>query len=144
VGDKERVARLHIYIGLTRLAQGDLDNAAKDFQIGLNLYRELEQPAGIALALVAYARLAEVRRQMQIAARLFGAASQPQELLAISFMWPASPVLYQREIAQARERFAGTPWRHHWLEGERMAHEQAITLALQAHDDSTDLKWIRG
>ena len=132
VGDRERVARLHVYIGLTHLVQGDSERAAADFKIGLDLYCELEQPAGVALALAAHARLAEAHRQMALAATLFGVASVPQELLAVSILWPASPVIYQREIAQARERFAATPWMQHWHDGERMTHEQALSAVRRA------------
>lgn len=130
VGDLERIARLHIYIGLIRLAQGNSDHIAADFRYGLTLYRELGQPAGIGMALAGFAALAESRKQPERAARMFGAASQWCDMLPVSILWPACGVIYERELALARSRLCSAELLSAWAEGESLTLDQAVVYAL--------------
>jgi tetratricopeptide (TPR) repeat protein len=129
VGDRERLSRLHIYIGLTHLAQGKHELAAQHFAVGLDVYRELGQPAGLALALAAYARLAEALGEQKRSAQLYGTASTctQLEIMSSSILWPASAVVFQREIADARARLSGLLTNHAWHDGQRLTLTQAIT-----------------
>jgi tetratricopeptide (TPR) repeat protein len=129
VGDRERIARLQIYIGLTHLVQGSQELAAQHFAVGLDVYRELGQPAGLALCLAAYARLAESRNQLDRSALLYGAASTctQLELMSASVLWPASAVVFQREIASAHARHSHLPSTHAWQDGKRLTLMQALT-----------------
>lgn len=104
VGDIERIARLHTFIGYTKLAQGETQFVDHDFRFGLNLYQKLEQPAGIALSMAAFAALAEAKSQPERAARLYGVASVPCDRVALSMLWPSITVIFSREIEAARQR----------------------------------------
>ena len=130
VGDIERIARLHTFIGLTKLAQCEMQSIAADFHYGLDLYRKLEQPAGIALSLIAFAALANAQGQHERAAKLSGVASVPQDIVALSILWPSITVIFNREIDAAWRRYSETEWKSSWVEGEQMMQAQAIELIL--------------
>lgn len=130
VGDIERIARLHTFIGYTKLEQGEVQFVDRDFRFGLDLYRKLQQPAGIALSMVAFAALAEAKNQPERAARLCGAASVPYDRVALSMLWPSTTVIFDREIEAKRHQYAKSEWKAAWVEGEHMSQAQAIGYAL--------------
>jgi tetratricopeptide (TPR) repeat protein len=130
VGDIGRMAHLYILIGYTHLAQGDHSAALISFQHGLNLFRQLDQPAGIAMALCGFARLVEVKGQLERAACLFGTTGMPRDMQSVAILWPATRVIYDQQMAAARSQYAETEYAAAWVEGERMTLDEAVAYAL--------------
>jgi non-specific serine/threonine protein kinase len=122
----ERVARLHVLIGYTLLARHDPSGAAETIERGLRLYQELDQPAGIALALGAWATLEQACDHHERAARLFGAAAAPRDVLLAWLVNPANRVIQDRQVQRARARYAGTPLEAAWAAGEAMSLDEAV------------------
>jgi non-specific serine/threonine protein kinase len=135
-GDVERVARLHILLGYTHLAKGNLAGATTAIERGVTLYIEADQPAGLMMGLAAFGSLAVALGHSERAARIFGAAAAPRDTLLLWFINPASRVIYEHEIALARSRLGGKLFVAAWAEGERMTLDQAIEFAR----DATSLK----
>ncbi|MCL4506638.1 MAG: tetratricopeptide repeat protein [Chloroflexi bacterium] len=125
VGDVERVARLHILIGYTRIAKGDLASAHVIIERGLTLYREADQPAGMVLALTALGTLALAQGHAERAARIFGAAAAPRDMLLSFSICPANSVIQNHEIAAARSQLS-VLYKAAWEEGMTLTLDQAL------------------
>jgi tetratricopeptide (TPR) repeat protein len=142
IGDLHRVAQLHLLLGRALLAQGDLPGAAATLRRGLELYRELGQPAGVAQALLAAGALAEARGHRERTARLCAAGAAVPSRLLLSIhtvtLSPAEVVLYEREVAAARNRYSTPEFANDWAAGEEMTLEQAAEYALADGGESGD------
>ncbi len=131
VGDVERVARLHVLGSLLHIARGDLAGALLSIERGLALYREANQPAGMVLALTALGALALAQGHAERAARIFGAAAAPRDLLLSFLICPANGIMQNRLIAAARGQLS---WKYKtaWDEGAAMALDQIFDYVRDA------------
>ncbi|GEM_PF-2239227 len=132
VGDVERVARLHVLIGLTHITKGNLAGALASINRGLTQYQEAGQPAGIMLALAALASLAVSQGHTDRAARILGAAMAPRDTLLMWLISPASRVIYDHEIALGRSMLGDKLFASALAEGEGMSLSQAAEYARDA------------
>jgi predicted ATPase len=130
VGDARQTARLQVLAGYTRLAQGDVTGASATFGQGLALFRELGHWDGLDLALAGVGALAEARGQDERATRLFAAAAVPPPVLFPD--WPADRIIFEREVAAARQRYDSPAFAAAWAEGQAMTMDQAVAYALHA------------
>src|SRR5206468_7084696 len=101
LGEPRLVSGLLINLGCAARFQGDYCRAAALFAEALAMYREMEQPRGIALALAGFAGVAAGMGQPEQAARLLGAT---EALLASigAAMWPADRLDHERNLTAAR------------------------------------------
>jgi tetratricopeptide (TPR) repeat protein len=128
-GDLAYVGWLHLLIGRALRQQGNLVSAWHNCRRSLDLYTELGAIRWISWTLVELGQLVEARGQLARVARIMGAASVTRDPF-LGFM-PTERLLYERGMAAARERYAGTEYAAAWAEGEHMTLEQAVAYALQ-------------
>src|SRR5262249_35860897 len=115
-------------MGRLAYAQGDEQRAAACYRESLALFRELEGKRLVSVCLEGLAGLAEVRKQPERAARLFGAA----EALRESGGRPLPPVYradYDKAVAAARAQLDPASWAAAWAAGRALPLEQAIAEA---------------
>jgi ATP/maltotriose-dependent transcriptional regulator MalT len=121
---------LHI-LAQVALAEGDLEEATRLFQEGLEVSVELGEESSVAFYLQGIAAVAARRDEPIRAARLWGAAEALLERIeAISFAHTPDRSDYERQVAEARERFDDEVWRMAWAEGRAMTKEAAVAEAL--------------
>jgi predicted ATPase/DNA-binding XRE family transcriptional regulator len=121
---------LHI-LAQVALAEGELDDAARLFEEGLEVSVELGEESSVAFYLQGIAAVAARRGDPIRAARLWGAAEVLLEgIEAIAFAHTPDRSVYDRQVAEARERLDEATWRRAWAEGRAMTKDAAVAEAL--------------
>ena len=121
---------LHI-LAQVALAEGNLDDATRLFEEGLEVSVELGEESSVAFYLQGIAAVAARRDEPIRAARLWGAAEVLLEAIeAIAFAHTPDRSVYERQVAEARERLDEEVWRRAWTEGRAMTKEAAVAEAL--------------
>jgi predicted ATPase/class 3 adenylate cyclase/DNA-binding CsgD family transcriptional regulator len=125
-------------LAYSRLNEGDADGAAALFQESLVLNRQAERRPGMILGLVGLAGVASVRRQLQRAARLLGAATALLDATRAT-LDTTDRRDYDRIVANVRDQLDEASFATAWAAGQAMPIAQAIVYALEPLPEITPL-----
>jgi non-specific serine/threonine protein kinase len=128
VGDKYHIAGLQCSLAKAALHRGDNERALILYKEGLILRREMGDKPGVAECLEGLAGIAGSQRDHGKATRLMGAAEALRQ--TAYRRWPADQVVYDRDVASARNALGESAFAATWAEGSAMALNQAIEFAL--------------
>ncbi len=115
--------------GLLRVLQGADAPAARDFARALQLCRESGEPLPVADALTGLAAIAARRADMELAARLSGAADAQRVFQAVGVL---ELRLRQQVIDPARAPGGEAAWARAWTAGNSLTFDQAIAVGVDA------------
>jgi tetratricopeptide (TPR) repeat protein len=133
LGDKHDVGRCLHDLGQAAAWQGDYKLARAYFEESATLLQELGDRRNLVKCVEGLARIAVAHRQMDRAARLFGASEAVREKLGTPL--PASyRANYERTIAALTAQVDEEQMEKWWAEGRAMTFEQAIEYALENPD----------
>ena len=96
----------------------------------LGISRELADRRGIADALFAFARLSARQKNVEQAARLWGAEQRLREEIGLTIP-PAGQEDYEKQVSALREALGDEAFSVAWAEGRALTMEQAIEYALK-------------
>jgi len=116
-------------MGLLRRSEGDYSRALQMFQESLQLSFEQESQQGIVNCLGAIAGLAAMRKQPEIAVRLFAVTEKLREEIG-NKMGQADLQEYETYLQLARSQLDETAFSASWKDGHTMSTKQAIKEAL--------------
>jgi predicted ATPase/DNA-binding XRE family transcriptional regulator len=134
---REVGARDALYLTLQALAtvaraEGDHERAVRLFGEGLSLSAEVEDRSSLAYYLQGLAAIAASEGELARAARLWGGAEALLESTEIvAYAHAPDRSLYQRQVANARERLDAAAWEAAWAEGRMMTLEEMVAEALE-------------
>jgi hypothetical protein len=126
VGDLHGVAWTQMSIGWAAFALGDLTLAETSFQTSLKLHADSDVYCS-SHALVGLAEIMRRRDDLARAGVLFGAAARFSEQETVDFV----PFRKFGVVDTARGLLGNPLFAEAWAEGEAMALEQAIAIALE-------------
>jgi tetratricopeptide (TPR) repeat protein len=122
---------LHALATVAR-AEGDHERAVRLFGEGLSLSAEVEDRSSLAYYLQGLAAIAASEGELARAARLWGGAEALLESTEIvAYAHAPDRSLYQRQVANARERLDEAAWEAAWAEGRMMTLEEMVAEALE-------------
>jgi len=116
-------------MGLLRRSEGDYDRALQMFQESLRLSAEQASRQGVVNCLGAIAGLAAMRKQPEIAVRLFAFTEQLRAEIG-NKMGQADQHEYEACLQLARDQLGGEAFGALWADGQAMGMEQATAEAL--------------
>ena len=115
--------------GLLHVLQGADAAAARDFARALELCRANGEPLPVAEALTGIAAIAVRRGDMQLAARLSGAADAQRVFQAVGIV---ELRLREHVIDPARAPGEAAAWGRAWTAGNSLTFDQAIAVGIHA------------
>jgi tetratricopeptide (TPR) repeat protein len=129
IGDRRFRARCLGYLGVAALLENDADRAQALFRQSLTVFRDLEEPGGMAEALSGLAAVAAASGRSEEAARLAGAGERVRQTVGAREL-PLERRIAERYLGPAAEILGPSIWAEAWREGVELATEVAVTLAL--------------
>ncbi len=130
-GDSWGVAAPTVRLGHLAFRAGSIDEAAGRFSEGLAILREVGDPMFTSRALDGLAMIAQIRGELQHAARLFGASDQLRETHGITIFYLEQPH-HDQAIAALREALGQQEFQRLHAEGATAALDDIIDMALTA------------
>jgi predicted ATPase len=120
-------------LGRAALGSGDCAEARKLFVASLRLSRQVDDKWGIAECLEGLAGVAVALGADERAARLFAAASSLRERIGATTP-PVDREEHERRATPSLRRLGEEAWAAAWKDGEAMALDQAVEVALETPD----------
>jgi non-specific serine/threonine protein kinase len=114
--------------------QGDCDHAFALTKQSIARCQELGERSMAAMCLQQFAGIAVVRRQLEKAARLYGAAEELREAVGYPIEAIDRP-FYDQDVAALRAQLDPATLADAWAAGRRLTLEQATHLALEETPD---------
>ncbi len=139
MGDRLGICTAFFSLAQLALVTGDYDTASCRFMEGIRLSQEMGDRLSVAHSLQGLAVIAGARGDADRAARLLGIAEgiiQAVGLRGHSY-YQATPLLYERTIAQVRAGVAEETYVRAQAEGRAMLLEQAVQFALDGDCSSS-------
>ena len=120
-------------LGWVAMRERDWDRAIARLGESLEVRREIGDKGGSAWCLERLAGVAMAQGQVEKAVRLFGAATVLRSSIG-SVIDPADQARYKKNLNTLRAKLGGKRYKAAWDEGRAMTMEQAITYALENHN----------
>jgi tetratricopeptide (TPR) repeat protein len=117
-------------LGIIAWHQGEFSTAHSFLKRAILMFQELQHDDGIARCLEEFAATANAERQLEKAARLFGAAEVLRESIACPIE-PSDQAHYNACVAALRRAAGQEAFDRGREEGRRMAQERAVAYALE-------------
>ncbi len=141
IGDKGGCAHTLFIMGQLALKQGDYEPATRFYKESLVLRQETGEKEGIAAAMEGLASIAGAQGQAKRAAQIFGAAAALRNSMGAP-LTPIERVSHERTVSAVRTQLNNPAFAKAWAEGQAMALEQAVEVALQIQEQVTSKQVI--
>ena len=130
IGNRSGEASNLLSLGSVAIGRGDYAEVQRRYADALVIFAALEDERTTAIVLEGFANLSARKAQPERSARLYGAAERLRESIGASLM-PAMQEEHDRYVAGARATTDAAAFDAAWAEGDALALERAIELALE-------------
>jgi len=129
-GSKSRTARALYSLGRVAQSKGDYSKAHSLYMKAIMICQEISDRFLVAFHLIALATLAAAQKQLEQAARLFGAAKTLHAGIRFE-LFPAERAEHDRAVVAVRTELGEEAFAIAWKEGQKMTLDEAVGYAIE-------------